>query len=258
MSDTSAGVTVGEIAAPVPRPAPLPLPGWFAALQVFAVCGVPTQLVITVGLILAGGVDIPTDLKQLPLGFFATISLLDTAAIALLIRLFLWLSGEQSRDVFVGFRSVGREFARGLLLVPVVLGAVIGLNYVFQTWFPGLHNVSENPYSHYMDSPIEAVIFILVVLLAGGVREELARAFSLHRFGQRLGGAPLGLLIYSAAFGALHFPQGFDAMITVSLLGLFWGWLYLRRRSVVASMVNHGVFDASQVLLQLLARSIRV
>ena len=257
MSD-GADVTVEEIAAPVPRPAPLPLPAWFAALQVFAICGIPTQLVITVGLIVVGGVDIPTDLKQLPLGFFATISLLDTAAIALLIRLFLWLSGENSRDVFIGFRPVGREVARGLVLLPVTLGVVIGLNYVFQTWFPWLHNIKDNPYGQYMNSPIEAIIFILVVLLAGGVREELGRAFSLHRFGQRLGGAPLGLVIYSLAFGALHFPQGFDAMITVGLLGAFWGWLYLKRRSVVASMTNHGLFDASQVLLQLLARSLRV
>jgi len=256
--DTSAGVTVDEIAAPVPRPAPLPLPGWFAALQVFAVCGIPTQLVITVGLLLVGGLDLPTDLKHLPLEFFATISLVDTAAVALLIRLFLWLSGEQPRDVLIGFRPVGREILRGLLLLVPVLAAVAGFSWLLLKLAPSLHNVPQNPYAGYMSTPVAAAVFIFVVFLAGGVREELSRAFSLHRFAQRLGGARLGLIIYSAAFGLFHLPQGIDAALIVGLLGAFWGLLYLKRRSVVASIVNHGAFDASQVLLQLLARSLSI
>ena len=115
-----------------------------------------------------------------------------------------------------------------------------------------------NPYAGYMSTPVAAAVFIFVVFLAGGVREELSRAFSLHRFAQRLGGARLGLIIYSAAFGLFHLPQRIDAALIIGLLGAFWGLLYLKRRSVVASIVNHGAFDASQVLLQLLARSLSI
>lgn len=256
MSDTSAGVTTGDVAVPVPRPAPVPLPGWFAALQVFAVCGIPTQLVIMVVLLLVGGLQIPTDLKNLPLEFFATISLLDTAAVALLIRVFLWMSGETSHDVFVGFRSVGREIVRGLVWLPAVYAAAVGIKLGLQALLPALHNVPENPYAQYMTTPIEAMVFILVVLLAGGVREELSRSFSIHRFGQRLGGARLGLVIYSVVFGAFHYPQGLDAVVVVGVVGAFWGLLYIKRRSVVAPMVNHGAFDAIQVVIALLTRSI--
>ena len=257
MSDTSAGVTVDEIAAPGTRP-PLPLPGWFAALQVFAVCGIPTGVVIMVGLLVTGALKIPTDLNHPPLEFFATISLLDTAAVALLIRLFLWLSGETSRDVFIGFRPAGREIVRGLAWLPAVYVVAIGIKLGLQKLVPALHNVPENPYAQYMTTPVEAAVFILVVLLAGGVREELSRAFSLHRFGQRLGGARLGLVIYSLVFGAFHYTQGLDTAVVVGVLGAFWGLLYLKRRSVIAPMVNHAAFDAIQVVAALLlSRSIR-
>ena len=244
---------------PVPRPAPLPLPGWFAGLQVFAVCGIPTQVAITVVVILVGGLQLPTDVKHVPLEFFATISLLDTAAVALLIRAFLWMSGETSKDVFVGFRPAGWEILRGLLWLPAVFAIAIGIKLALQKLAPALHNVPENPYAQYMTTPIEAAVFILVVLLAGGVREELSRSFSLHRFAQRLGGARLGLIIYSVVFGAFHYTQGLDTAVVVGALGAFWGLLYIKRRSVLAPMVNHAAFDAVQVVAALLlSRSIPV
>ena len=39
--------------------------------------------------------------------------------------------------------------------------------------------------------------FVLLVMIAGGVREELQRAFLLHRFEQRLGGGSIGLALTS-------------------------------------------------------------
>ena len=56
------------------------------------------------------------------------------------------------------------------------------------------------------------------------------------------------LIIVSLAFGAGHALQGWDASIATGLLGLTWGWLYLRRRSAVAPIVSHAGFDLLQVL----------
>jgi membrane protease YdiL (CAAX protease family) len=42
--------------------------------------------------------------------------------------------------------------------------------------------------------------------------------------------------------------------VAVGLLGVFWGILYIKRRSVVMAMVNHAGFDATQVLMQLLLK----
>ena len=181
-------------------------------------------------------------------------SLLDTALIALLIRVFLMMSGETSRDVFLGVRPSWREALRGLALVPVLLVAVGGLGWGLRFIAPWTHNVAVNPYEGYMHSPIEASIFIVVVILAGGMREELQRAFILRRAEQRLGGAWIGLSLYTLIFGALHLTQGLDAAIPVALLGLSWGVLYIRRRSAVMGIVSHAGFDTAQVLLTFFGR----
>jgi membrane protease YdiL (CAAX protease family) len=108
----------------------------------------------------------------------------------------------------------------------------------------------------YMRTPIEATIFAVVVVLAGGVREELQRAFILHRFRQRLGGAGVGLAVFSLFFGALHVTEGIDAAIAVGVLGLFWGIVYIRRGSAILPLVNHAGFDLVQVLQVVLTRGI--
>jgi membrane protease YdiL (CAAX protease family) len=244
-SPTHASVTV-VLRRPV-------LPTWFALIQVLLVCGIPTLMFVMSVLIL--GTNLPVyDGSNFTLEFFALSSLLDTALIALLIRVFLLLSGETSRDVFLGVRPSWREALRGLALVPVLLLAVSGIGFGLRFIAPWTHNVAVNPYDTYMHSPIEASIFIIVVVLAGGVREELQRAFILHRFAQRLGGAWIGLGIYTIIFGALHFGQGIDAAVPVAVLGVVWGVLYLKRRSAVMGMVSHAGFDTAQVLLTFFAR----
>ena len=77
------------------------LPAWFAGLQVGAVCGFPTMIFVSIVLIL--GTQMPIlDGGNPTLEYIAMSGLLDTALIALLIRVFLMLSGETSRNVFLG------------------------------------------------------------------------------------------------------------------------------------------------------------
>jgi membrane protease YdiL (CAAX protease family) len=116
--------------------------------------------------------------------------------------------------------------------------------------------VEKNPLEHYMRTPLEAGIFLVVVMLAGGIREELQRAFILHRFEQALGRVRIGLVIFSIIFGLLHIYEGVDAAVAIGLLGLFWGVLYIRRRSVVMPMVNHACFNGLQVVQVMIARSL--
>jgi CAAX protease family protein len=239
----------------------IPVSRLFAAVQVFLVCGIPTQLLVFAVLLGSGspmtadGAALTADVSKISLEFFAMTSLFDTALIAILIRIFLAISGENSSDVFLGRRRLGGEILRGIGLVPVCLFVVVGLVNLIARWVPNLHNVPTSPYESYMQTPLRAGIFIVVVILAGGVREELQRAFVLHRFEQRLGGAGVGLVIWSAAFGLFHLPQGKDAALAVGVLGLFWGLIYLRRRSAVAPMVSHAGFDVAEILLKSLSGS---
>lgn len=236
---------------------PLTVGRWFALFQAFSVCGIPTQLMVATILMLGANMQ-PFEGTGLSLEFFATLSLIDTALVALLIRVFLELSGESSRDVFLGRRPVLGEAIRGLLLLPIVFVAVTGIVLGLRAVAPSLHTVQQSPLESFMRSPLESGIFLVVVVLAGGVREELQRAFILHRFDQSLGGVNVGLVVFSVTFAALHIDQGYDVALAIGTLGLVWGILYAKRRSAVMPMVNHACFNAAQVAQQVIARSLGV
>ena len=252
MFDGSVTSSVGEEAVVAIRP---PQPRWLALFETMLVSGVPTQ--VMVGVVLYAGLGMsPQDGDRLSLTFFATLSLLDTLLVASLIRVFLRSTGERPRDVLIGRRSIWRETGLGLLLVPAVFVVVAAVVLTLRSIAPWLQTVPENPLLAFMDTPARAAVFLVVVVLAGGVREEMQLAFVLHRFDQRLGGIRVGLVLFSILFGALHVDQGVDVAIAVGTLGLIWGIVYIRRRSAVLGMVNHAGFNAMQVVQGLVARSL--
>lgn len=237
-------------------PDPDPLPRWLAGLQAMLVCGVPTQLIVAALLATVLHLPIFDGRSGISFRFFVLLTVLDTALVVVLIRTFLWMGGERAADVFVGARPVRGEILRGLALVPVVLLAVTAIVLGLRALAPWTHTVEQNPFEPFLGSPIKAVVFVVVVVLGGGVREELQRAFILHRFDQRLGGARVGLALFSLTFGALHLDQGVDVAVAIGLLGLFWGIIYIHRRSAILPMVNHGSFNAIQVVQGVIAKAL--
>ena len=187
--------------------------------------------------------------------YVVVLSLADAVLLVLLILLMLYAHGEKPRDVFLGRRPVVPEVVFGVPLILVALGIALTVLLVVRRFVPSLHTVPENPLQDLLRSPRDAWLFALVVLVAGGLREEIQRAFLLHRFEVWLGGPIVGLTVTSVGFGAGHLLQGVDASITTGLLGAFWGYVYLRRRSAAAPIVSHSGFDLVQVLPYLLGRN---
>jgi membrane protease YdiL (CAAX protease family) len=203
---------------------------------------------IAIGATLAAAGYQPLISGRLNIEYVVILSLGDSLLLIALILLMLTTHGERPRDVLFGLRSPARELAVGLPLIFVALaiGAAVLLSIL--RWAPSLHTVVDNPLRELLRSPRDAWLFAFVVLVAGGVREEIQRAFLLHRFKVWLGGPAVGLAVTSVAFGAGHLMQGADATIATGLLGAFWGVIYLRRRSCVAPMVSHAGFDLLQVV----------
>jgi membrane protease YdiL (CAAX protease family) len=135
--------------------------------------------------------------------------------------------------------------------VPLIIGAlVIAVVSVvaIRLSVPALHNLPANPLEDLLRRPRDAWMFAVVVVIAGGIREEIQRAFILHRFDVWLGGPVVGLIVTSVAFGGGHILQGRDVAVATGILGLYWGIIYLRRRSCVAPIVSHAGFDLLEVL----------
>ena len=218
-----------------------------ATAEVLICSGYPTQLLIIAVL---GDVGIgPGRAGTLSPAFIFGITAIDTVLLLSLVFFFLRLSNERPRDIFLGHRRVTEEIKLGIMLVPLIFLVVIAVQLGLRLVAPFLHNVEVSPFQSLLASPWLLTGFVVLVLIAGGVREELQRAFLLHRFEQRLGGGSLGVALTSVAFGLGHTVQGWDAAIVTALMGAFWGAMYLSRRSVVATITNHALFNIAQIAL---------
>ncbi len=236
-----------------PRPpasdvAPRPLIQRVVALLEVLLCSdYPTQAALgaTFAALGYGPYGVNGDLR---VGFVVAVSLLDTAFLMGLILFFLYAHGERPRELFLGSRPVSREASLGVPLVLVALAIGVAILATIHRLAPSLHTVEHNPFEALIRTPQNVWLFAVVVVIAGGVREELQRAFLLRRFEVWLGGATVGVVAASIAFGAGHLLQGADAAIVTGALGAFWGIVYLRRRSVVAPVVSHSGFNLLQIV----------
>lgn len=180
--------------------------------------------------------------------FVFTVSLMDAVLVVGLIVVLLHARRESVRQVLIGRRRVRREVLVGFALIPVVFLVVISVMVLVLSYAPSLRNVPKNPLEDLIRNRSDAIIFAIVVMIAGGVREEFQRGFIVHRFEGYLGGGAVGVLVYSILFGLGHFEQGWDASVVTGFLGVLWGLVYLRRRSIIAPMVSHAGFNLAQVL----------
>jgi len=185
---------------------------------------------------------------SLSANFIFALSLLDTVLLLSLIAWLLWRRGESPRRVFLGNRPVGPEVGAGILSLPLVIALVAVLMFTVLRFAPWLRNVQTNPLESFLGTQTGLAMFLLVVIVAGGVREELQRAFLLHRFRGDLGQPWIGVLITSLAFGLGHTLQGYDAAIITGALGALWGSVYILRGSAIAPIVSHSLFNSAELV----------
>jgi membrane protease YdiL (CAAX protease family) len=246
MDTTPPGTDDAESQLAVSVPSPTPAERAAAIIEVLLCSDYPTQ--IALGATFAALGFSPQNGDGLSLGYVAGISLLDSIFLTALIVFFLRVRGESPSEVFFGGKPIGAEARAGVPLLFVAFGIALVVLLGIQAVAPWLHTVARNPLQDLVKTRGDAVVFTLVLIVAGGVREEVQRAFLLRRFERWLGGARVGLVVTSVAFGAGHFIQGADAAVATALLGAFWGAVYLRRRSIGAPMVSHAGFNLVQVL----------
>jgi membrane protease YdiL (CAAX protease family) len=228
-------------------PQVLPVQRIGAAIEVILCSGFPTQILL-IGLLSAFGLRMQTDTGRLSAVFVFVVSLLDTVFVVGLVFLFIRAHRESARALLLGHRPFLREALLGVILMPILFLVVVVLLALILTYAPHLHNVSRNPFEDMMQTPRDTLAFAIVVMIAGGVREEIQRGFILRRFQQYLGGGTVGLVLFSMIFGLGHIEQGIDAMLATGLLGAAWGAIFLARGSIAAPMVSHALFNLAQLI----------
>jgi len=245
-------VTHTDLEPTATEPAPTPLNTqsrhrWHAWLEILMCSGYPTQIMLGELLKDIGIPPLNAD-GALSATFVFALSLGDTVVLVTLMMWLLIRNGERPREVFLGTRRASEEVAIGVLSVPFVVALVLGLTLLIRAFVPFLHNVPNNPLEGLLGTQTGLLAFLVVVIVAGGFREELQRAFLLHRFRHDLGHGALGLLVTSIAFGLGHTLQGWDAAILTGALGATWGLIYLTRGSAIAPIVSHSLFNSGALL----------
>ncbi len=244
--ETAADHTLASI-YPVIQQARAPLGRLQALVEVVLCSDFPTQFLLVQIMALAGMQPLGAD-GRLSLAYISILSIVDSVVLIGLIVMLLRMHGESPGEIFLGAGRIRTEAAYGAFLTPAIFLLAFGSLSLIQLYAPWLRTVPENPLADLLSSPGSAAIFIVVAIVAGGLREELQRAFILTRFERHLGGPVVGTVVFSAAFGLGHLLQGWDTVIVTALLGGAWSIVYLRRRSVVAPVVSHATFNVSQIL----------
>ena len=187
-----------------------------------------------------------------PLGSVKALAVYTTLSSLLLLALLAILQrmrGEPFLSPLLGARRAwGREAARGLPWVPAIFAAAYVLKCLFRHAVPAIYSGERNVLEEMMQGPADLALFLFIALFTGGFKEEVQRAFVIRRFEAGWGRAWLGALLFAVYFGMGHLVQGADEAIFAGVLGLAWGLLFVRRRSIVAPMVSHGLYAALELV----------
>ena len=173
--------------------------------------------------------------------------LLESVIAILILAAILKLHGEAIRGLGFRWEHWKRNSLIGLALVPFLFLANAVVAFLFKVYLPKYY-LERNPLVENLHTPQQLALFIFSALIAGGIKEEIQRAFILNRFRSYLGGAGTGLLLWSLAFGAGHYVQGAQGIVIASLYGFLFGGIYLLSGSLIAPIAAHGAYDALAIL----------
>ena len=170
--------------------------------EVILCSSLPTQFLIA-SVLAAIGIA-PRIGDQLSLTFVFVLSVTDTAVLIALMVAITRAHGDSPWLLWRGRAPLISEIVVGLMLVPVAVFMVAFLMGLIRTLAPELHNVPENPLEALAtEARAEPLLFAIVAIVAGGIREELQRAFLLQRFERHLGGATAGVIVLSTSRSVL-------------------------------------------------------
>lgn len=154
-----------------------------------------------------------------------------------------------------GLRSIGwrLESERGVVREVIVgLAAGLALYLLKELAFDSIRALFEGSRPTFTtlfrfrprasETPLLAVATTFVV-----VEESVYRGYGLPPLVRRVGAAP-GLLLMGALFGVLHWGNGVLAIFFTGTLGVLFGVLFLNRRTLVAPVVAHALYNALVVL----------
>jgi membrane protease YdiL (CAAX protease family) len=226
-----------------------PRKGWMRRLQavfeILLVSGLISSLVAALPLAVFLGKR--TGLLLTDVRFMSIFLLVESGVTFVLLAILMKIHHENIRYLGLQWERWKVNSIMGLALIPFLFFINAVVSFVFRNYLPKYYT-EYNPLTEIIHSPEQLALFIFSALIAGGIKEELQRAFILNKFRRYLGGAGVGLVLWSVAFGAGHYVQGIQGILIATVYGFLFGVLYLMSGSLIAPIVAHGAYDTLALL----------
>lgn len=140
------------------------------------------------------------------------------------------------------FRFNPKDILWGMLSAVILYGIFWAGKYLATALLPFAADQINSVYAHRAQLDLW-VIGLLLVLVLGPGEEIFWRAFVQKQLGERFGDLS-GWLWATASYALVHiWTLNLMLMAAALVAGLFWGWLYLRSKSLVAVMTSHALWD---------------
>ena len=188
------------------------------------------------------------NLMELSVEFLVTYLMFESVVMVIILWVLMKTHGETFAMLGVRKRRWKTCVLLGILAAPglLVISGIASRTFAFL--LPE-YVLEKNPLVDMIGSPQQLTLFIIATILAGGVKEELQRAFILRRFSSHLGGAGVGIVVWSLVFGAGHYTQGVQGMFVTTILGFIFGVLYIARGNLILTITAHAAYNTLTLLI---------
>jgi uncharacterized protein len=176
-------------------------------------------------------------LDHLSFSMLAVSSIFQNAAFTGLVLYFVWRNREPLREIGLSTEEWQREVLAGVLLyLPFAIGVGFIESILRHAGLPAPEQLPPSLRLAGFTDYVMAPIFLLTVAFS---EELLFRGYLIRRIGQLAGSSWAAVLLSSLVFALGHGYAGSLGVVTVGIMGVLLGVIYLWRGNLIAPMVMH-------------------
>jgi membrane protease YdiL (CAAX protease family) len=177
----------------------------------------------------------------------AVSSILRDLALVGLIMFFLWRNGESLKTIGWNLKGAGTEVAVGLgLFIPFFIAVALIENLLQMAGF----TIPAAPMPELIMTGRSQLILALALVSVVAIAEEtIFRGYLIQRFSSLNGSGAASVLLAGLIFSLGHGYEGSAGVVTVGIIGIFFGFVFLWRKSIIAPIVMHFMLDFVSIVL---------
>jgi membrane protease YdiL (CAAX protease family) len=169
-------------------------------------------------------------------------TILRDLALLSLIFYFLWRNGEPIRLLGWASKKIWKDIAIGIgLFIPFFLGTTLLEKGLQSIGF----SAPATPLPSYLtagDLP-QILLALFLVAVVAVAEETIFRGYLILRFKTLSASSVAAVVLAAIIFSLGHGYEGSAGVVTVGVIGLFFGCIYLWRQSLVPTLIMHFLLD---------------